>query len=179
MGIPLSKNTSLLARPPLVPILKVGGDPLGADAHLSRPHPPLSSRATLYLARGQQGWCVSRLFLIPVHSFVSPPPLRLGSRWPPGSSVALVSYPSPSLLSLGKRPVPLERRSSPAPAAPDPQCFPFHHVSDGTFPPGAGVGTENAELRAPAALRVGGTLPCPSAETHREGVCCRAASWDL
>lgn len=42
--MPLSKkNTSLLARPSLLPILKVGGDPLGADAHLSRPHPPLSS----------------------------------------------------------------------------------------------------------------------------------------
>lgn len=123
LGIPLSeKSTPLLAPPPLVPILKVrGGDPLGADTHLPRPRPPLSSRATLYLARGQQGcwclWCVSCLFLIPVHSFVSPPPLRLGSWWLPGSSVTLVSYLSPSLLSLGKRPV-FPERSSLAPVPP-------------------------------------------------------------
>lgn len=44
--------------------------------------------------------------------FCFSPPLKLGSPWPPGSSVTLVSYPYPSLLSLGKRPVLLERRSS-------------------------------------------------------------------
>lgn len=48
---------------------------------------PSSSRPTLYLARSQQGGYIWRvvLFLILIHSFVSLPPLRLGSWWPPGS----------------------------------------------------------------------------------------------
>lgn len=92
MEIPLSEKSILLALPPQVPALTRG------DAHLPTQARglPLSSRPTLYLAGSQQGgyiWCVSFcLFLIPIHSFVSPPPLRLGSWWPPGSPVTTFSY---------------------------------------------------------------------------------------
>lgn len=131
---------------------------MGADAHLPRPHPPLCSRATLYLARGQQGcwclWCVSCLFLIPVHSFVSPPPLRLGSWWLPGSPVRLVSYLSLSLLSLGETSAPGGVFICAGAPAPEPQLFPSFHLLQHIHAL-AQVWAPNMQSSAPPALRAG------------------------
>lgn len=45
------------APPPLVPALRVAVTPEGQPSICPDPAPS-SSRAALYLARGQQGWCI-------------------------------------------------------------------------------------------------------------------------
>lgn len=118
-----------------------------------RPGLPLSG-PPLCLAGGRQGGSLGRvvfcLFLIPIHSSVSPPPLRLGSWWPPGSSVTLVSYlpeeeaGGRQLLCCGSWRDPHSPRPSPEPQ------FPPHR----TFPaPASGVGTGNAGSSVPTVLR--------------------------